>query len=558
MPFYRLSRGYLFILLWVIPAGIYGFSFSEFFGLSDKKEEAILAKVGVLDFANQHNLIQHRYLSNSIADAIKTRLNKIFEYKSISRKQIVSTFSKVLKQKKRKWHQMRIGDVRALATMEKLDVVIYGRYFQTAFGEKVDKVRIITNIYFSHKDESIVLNSSISELNNRLVGVAERIADSALEKIKTIIGERKDEDQEARKKPIILVDAQSESEGEEKKANQDKLAKELINIKKNLEKIHGDTVIFLSDYLKENSAVKAPQTVQSKSSLIRWSKENKIGRIVRVRIRSSIVQIEVINKDKTKAKNKIEYEIDAPKKIKTAQFRQLTQALKVKEPKRKRGKTSLTIGSVQKFEWKLFSYEVGLSSFYQITLTQSEDNVRLNPQGGGFTFYGRAPLSTFLDLIREKPDGGSGLSRWLYEPLSFGLGFSAAYLRESTTIRRDFSILDRSVGVDLNGFYQTYTFFFDLGYLYPITQRLRMGFRMRPGYYVGSFSRDSQGASSLSSETSYRSFTLPIGIEINYAIFDKLSLNVELGDHLDLLGVTTHGLYVSVGISYLFVKQKRN
>ena len=454
---------------------------------------------------------------------------------------------------------MRIEDVRALAAIEKLDVVIYGKYFQIASGKKVDKIRIKTNIYFSHKDESIVLDNSMSELNNRLVGAAERIADSALGKIKKIIGGREEEeDQEARKKPIILVDAQSESEGEEEKENQDKLAKELINIKKNLEKIHGDTVIFLSDYLKENSAVKAPQTVQKKSSLIRWSKENKIGRIVRVRIKSSIVQIEVINKDsKDKAKNKIEYKIDAPKKIKTAQFNQLTQALKVKKPKRKRGKTSLTIASVQKFEWKLFSYEVGLSSFYQITLTQAEDSVRFNPRGGGVTFYGRAPLSTFLDLIREKPDGGSGLSRWLYEPLSLGIGFSASYLRESTTIRRDFSILDRSVGVDLNGFYQTYTFFFDLGYLYPITQRLRLGFRMRPGYYVGFFSRNFQEVSSLPDQASYRSFTLPVGLEANYAIFDKLSLNAELGDHLDLLGVTTHGLYVSVGISYLFVKRKR-
>ena len=529
--------GILFVqvFLGLASPNLHAFSFLSLFGASDE-EKSSFARVAVLDFANTSNLSEYKYLSRSISDAIKTRLNQIFKYEKVSRRKVARSFSTILKRAKRRWYQLELSDIKVLAKEEKLDVVIYGSYKRIARRRRgVDQIEIITNIYFTKKAQNIVLDKKISEINPKILTTAENIAENSVDKIQTIIGADEEEEEED-ESPAILVNV---NVGENQRQPR-QVRKEIEYIRRNLEKEHGQRVVFLSDYLGKNKRVQPPESVKKKSSLVRWSKKYDIKKIIRVRVKivGNLVQIDVIKEGKPQ--KEVEYEIDAPPEVKKENLKQVKKLLKI--PKKKKKKVSLSVAVVSKQDWRSVSYEIGLNSFYQLTLSGAGSTSIL---GGGFTLYSRTSLksiTTFGDQPLDK--SGEPSAHWLFDSLFFGAHLSGNYLQQTFS--------SESGSADL--FLQNYLVSFEVSFLYAFTGELRAGLSLRPGYYIG-FANQSLGTISTagSGETLYSGFVLPIFFEMSYLVSARFALNTGLGNFMyDLSSTGSHGLSAFVGVSYVF------
>ena len=527
---------FLPIFFGLASPNLHAFSFSSLFGGSDK-EKSSLARVAVLDFANTNNLSEYAYLSRSIADAIKVRLNQIFEYEKVSNRKVRRSFSSLLRKAKRKWYRMELLDIKAVAKKEKLDVVIYGSYKRIAKRKRgVDQVEVITSIYFAKKDHNIILDKKTSELNPKILTTSENIAEYSVDRIKAIIGAEEAEEEEEDESPAILVNVNvGENQSDSKKVR-----KEIEYIRRNLEKEHGQKVIFLPDYLDKNTGVQPPESVKKKSSLISWSKKYDIKKVIRVRVKivRGLVQIDIIKEGKPQ--KEVRYELDDPPKVKKEKIKRVKKLLKI--PKKKKKKVSLSVAVVSRFNWKDVSYEVGLNPFYQATQGGAGP---ISSLGGGFTLYFRTSLRSIIMLGKQASDKNNrSTANWFANSLFFGTHFSANYFQQTFS--------SPSGTADL--FFQNYLVSFEASFLYPFTGELRAGLSLRPGYYIG-FSSQGLGAISMVStdETLYSGFVLPVFFEMSYLVSDRLALNIGVGDFMyDVLSTVSHGLSTFVGISYVF------
>ena len=485
---------FTYLLIFCVFAVSY--SLQAFSSSSGKGQEnpSLLARSVVLDFANSSSLSEDAYLSRSISDAIRTKFNKVFEYKKVSKREVAKSFSSILKKAKRKWYQMELPDIKALAKKQKLDVVIYGSYDRiTGRKRNVDDVEIITNIYFTKKDQNIILDKQISEINPNVLTAIDKVAEHSIDKIKEIIdvddpiAEENLED----KAPAILVNATKDQR------NSPKASEELDYIRLNLKKEHGQKVIFLPDYLKKNKGIKPPKSVKDKSSLVRWSKEYKIKKIVHVRVKTvnGLVQVGVINKGRPK--KEVQYELNAPLQVKKEKLIQMKELLKILKKRKK--KIDLSVAALSKQAWGDVAHEVGLNPFYQITL----GNVgSLSPWGGGVSLYYRTSLKLTAMLLYQlwnKKD--QPLTHWIFDSLFWGTHFSANYFQ------RTFNLFPGTADI----FFQNYLISFEAGFLYPFTNKLRAGLSLRPGYYIGSSSRNLGTISTKNAgEALYSGFVLPV------------------------------------------------
>ena len=521
-------RWFLFSCAFLVPV-LFGAT-----GKAGAKESSALARVAVLAFANSSNLSEYEYLSESISDTIRSRLNQIFEYEKVSQKKVTKRLSSLLKKAKRRWYQMQLLDIKALAKKEKLDIVIYGNYRRIAkTKDGVDQAEIITSIYFAKKDQNVVLDTSLSELSIQILTTAETIAEHSVDEIQIIVGGEEEDDS-----PAILVNV---NVGEDQ-SNSKEVRKEIKYIRRHLEKEHGQKVIFLSDYLGENKGVPPPESVKEKSSLVRWSKKYDIKKIIRVRVKiaGDLVQIDVIKEGRPQ--KEVQYELNAPPEVKKENLKQVKKLLKIRK---KRGKVSLSVAAVSKYNWKDASYEIGLNPFYQATLGAVGQQGPLSPLGGGAALYFRTPLSSMITPGKQASAKNSQPSANRFaDSLFFGVHLSANYFQQTFS----------SSGSTEDMLFQSYLVSFEIAFLYTFTGELRAGLSLRPGYYIG-FSSQSLGTVSTgrSLERLYSGFVLPVFLEMNYLFSDRFALNVGLGNFIyDILGNTVHGLSCFIGVSYVF------
>ena len=139
----------------------------------EKQETTRLVRVAFLNFIDTQGSGHYDYLSTSIPDAIKDILQSRFKYQTTGSKQNENALNKILKDSKKTAKDITKQDIRALASKQNLDIIIYGD-FKARYNQKTDvsDITIRSKIYLNFFKEVIVLEPLTNPIDSTIFVVS--------------------------------------------------------------------------------------------------------------------------------------------------------------------------------------------------------------------------------------------------------------------------------------------------------------------------------------------------------------------------------------------------
>ena len=299
---------------------------SSFAAINDevKTENDALANVVILNFINKSNLRRYKYLSASFSEAMRSTFNKLFTYKRVNNTKTHKTLQQILQKSKKKWHQIKLINIKALAEREKLDVVIYGEYIRlkTKKKHKIDRIKITTKIYFSFLDEEITLNTRVSKLDHSIFSVMKKIAKSSVGNIHKHIDFTAANDEENQNISPVLVIPINQN------IKIDGFEAELEYMRSQLDRNFTAKISLVDRYIREKIDVNIRTPKEKKKLLSKLVRATRIKQMIQISTDGNLFKMNLIAR--RKPVKTITYPISASEQIKHGYIRETANFFNLK------------------------------------------------------------------------------------------------------------------------------------------------------------------------------------------------------------------------------------
>ena len=475
----------LTILTLSVMGILYGFGFSSStFAFSSSSsavhassndEEKKLVRLAVMSFVNQTGSKNYEYLSGSLSEDIKKNIKKMFSYQKTSQKENERALKEILKSKGKKKKHLNLADIRDLSKKQNIDAVIYGDF--NAYQKRrssVSRIIIQPKLYLRFFDKLITLKSVRNRLDSSIFNVTKKASSIILNKINELV------ELHVTLKSTVMVTQVCGGKsdlcagGSEARQKGERLLKqEISRLKVYLNASFEGDISELFEYLKQNPAVKPPKKLK-KNTLLNWRIDNKIGNLVRFKLKGADVAV-FINQKGGK-QTKVIYSLASSGKSDAEIKKELDKAYTKISSTLKKGAQSKAALYMEDFTlgWDLAYLEVGLAA------------------GSGLAFFPNASplLMRMSPFIRFSPgilaenhniDFLSDFTHPFLKSIIFDLSFGIGQTLPDNTD----DIRDDAGGVWLNQFaLQIYSASLGVGYAYIFKMRMRVLAGVAFAYYL--------------------------------------------------------------------------
>lgn len=306
---------------------------------AQKESDSGLARVAILKFINSSNSADHKWVENSLPDAIDKSMKQRFEFIRTD-EGVVKQIESALVPKGDSYSQK---DIQKIAKESKSDIVIYGYFKLTA---SKDKLLILAEVYNAADDKVIGQTSQESALSSRVFRAIDIIVENLIESIYryTLQTNKVSQDSKDQKKLRLLVLVPSYTTAQE----EEQAKQELESMKSELNGKYEGEFITIYEFFEHFKVA----TLERKK-VIDWAKKRQSQPIITWLGSRGVKDafIILVNKKKVNITPIVEgistpeivYNVDAKPSEKKKAMAKVTEAANVeKKSEKKPSKVSLT------------------------------------------------------------------------------------------------------------------------------------------------------------------------------------------------------------------------